>query len=119
MPNILPARRSLSEGIGGREARLGHASVAGPRFLERTRQVVPTSDSPIRSRHDRHQRATTQFQCPKPECRAEYLAIHPDYPPEEKPTCSECGTPFLAIESGRYRHYRGAWDVVLLPPDQL
>jgi ribosomal protein S27AE len=58
------------------------------------------------------------YKCPNLECRAEYFAIHRDYAPEEKPRCSECGTPFLAMEKGRYIHYQAAWNVVPLSLDQ-
>jgi hypothetical protein len=56
------------------------------------------------------------FKCPKLECRAEYLAIHRDYMPDEKPRCSECHTLFTAMEQGRYIHY-AARDIAPLAPD--
>jgi hypothetical protein len=46
------------------------------------------------------------FKCPKLECAAEYVAIHRDYVPDQKPRCSECGTPFLAMENGKHLHYQ-------------
>ena len=52
------------------------------------------------------------FKCPNLECRAEYVATHRDIAPDVKPRCSECGTPFLAMEKGRYIHYQPAWSVV-------
>jgi hypothetical protein len=48
------------------------------------------------------------YKCPKLECGAEYFAIHREHPPETKPRCNECGTPFLAMESGQYIHYQPA-----------
>jgi hypothetical protein len=59
------------------------------------------------------------YKCPKLECGAQYFAIHRERPPETKPRCSKCGTPFLAKErSGRYIHYQAAWDIVPLRPDE-
>jgi len=58
------------------------------------------------------------YKCPKIECRAEYFAIHRDYSPDGRLRCSECGTPFLAMENGQHIHYQAAWNVVPLSPDQ-
>jgi ribosomal protein S27AE len=46
------------------------------------------------------------FNCPKFECRAEYFAIRRDYAPDERPRCSKCGTPLMAMEKGQYVHYQ-------------
>lgn len=46
------------------------------------------------------------YECPKLDCAAEYIATYRDHAPDEKPRCSQCGTPFLAMEKGRYIHYQ-------------
>jgi hypothetical protein len=56
------------------------------------------------------------YKCPNLECGVEYVAIHRDYPPEEKPRCSECGTPFLAMQKGRYIHYQAGSNPIKRAP---
>jgi hypothetical protein len=60
------------------------------------------------------------YKCPNLDCRAEYFAIHREHPPEMKPRCRECDTPFLVMEKGQYIHYQAALDIAppLSPDDR-
>ena len=46
------------------------------------------------------------YRCPNLQCRAGYVATLRDHPPEKKPRCDLCNTPFLAMEKGLYIHYQ-------------
>jgi hypothetical protein len=46
------------------------------------------------------------FRCPNLECGVQYAAVAEDHAPAETPRCGQCGTPFLAKDEGRFRHYQ-------------